>query len=160
MTKKGTEDYCRWGAEGVLQQDKHRYLNTCIYKRASLRTTVAGWLALAISKFPPWPQTRLEITAIFKVLVTVILFHTSYNQGAECSKAVNEWLIIPTVTSHLGQATEFPGTVSAVPTLAMHPSTVKGHLTTSSLHKGQSLMGIPEIVDRPRGGGGHNAPPQ
>lgn len=40
------------------------------------------------------------------------------------------------------------------------PCVVKGCFTTHSLHKGQDLMGIPEITEQPRGWEREDAQPQ
>ena len=64
-------------------------------QRVSLKTAVhrvARWLTLVISKFPSWLQSRLVITGILKISVTLVLFHSGYDPGNLCSKAVKGWL--------------------------------------------------------------------
>jgi len=132
-------------------------------QRASLRTTVYSvvrCLALAISKFPSWPQSGLVITGILKIRRTLVPFHLGYNPDNVCLKAVRGWLNIPALIPHLVQATGVLGMVSAAPQLS-HVSLhgmVKGHLTAKL------------IIQRPRRDGnswdcrvvqerGRNAPP-
>lgn len=43
----------------------------------------------------------------------MVLFHSGYNQGKECSNAVRGWLIIPPLASLVIKVTGVPGMISA-----------------------------------------------
>lgn len=59
----------------------------------------------------------------------------------------------PALVPYLGQAIGVPSTVSAAPPLPSGAPGVVHGILSNTIHRGQSLMGVLEILEWPRGGG-------
>lgn len=88
----------------------------------------------------------------------MVQFHSGCNSGKYFSKALEEEEL--SLFSHLGQVTRVPDMDNATPTFAMQEFLVQSRDTSlpNSLHNGQGLMGIPEVIEQARGAGGGECP--